>query len=543
MTALLNNPPAIDAELAVVLRWLEFGMGTFSSGLATCNSPALRDSLIVQIREAHPEVTVVEIPAKTVDVYGYVMDHYPSAKALFLIGLEASISSPEDYSHTLRSLNASRDLWPVRYPSPILLWLPEYAVTALQRQARDYWRFISNRFYFAKESADAAPRSADIYSGEYLNAINLSHDEKLERIHELKSRLASVNVTAIPAMQQHALKWWNELATLHQFMGTLDEALRIYREEQLPVYERLGVEQAKAVTMGKIADILQQRGQTDEALRDLEAIKQIFHDLGDVRSKAVTMGSIADILQQRGQTDEALRIRREEELPVYERLGDVQSKAVTMGKIADILQQRGQTDEALRIRCEEELPVFERLGDVQSKAVTMGRIADILQQRGQTDEALLIRREEELPAYERLGDVQAKAVTMGRIADILQLRGQTDEALRIRREEELPVFERLGDVRSKAVTMGKIADILVTRGEIDEALRIYRELLPILESVGDLHSQMMCRGQTGIALLKRGWKKDRAIALEHLRWALATAEKHQYAEAAELRSIVQSLLG
>ena len=462
MPALLNSPPAIDDELAVLLRWLEYGAGTFSSGLATCNAPALRESLIVQIRESHPEVTVVEIPAKTVDVYGYVMDHYPSAKALFLIGLEASILSPEAYSHTLKSLNASRDLWPVRYPCPILLWLPEYAVTALQRQARDYWRFISHRFFFAKELADKALQSIEIYGGKYLDAINLSNDEKLERIHELKSRLASVDIAAIPVMQQHALRWWGELATLYRFTGNPDEALRIHREEELSVYERLG----------------------------------------DVREKAVTMGQIADILQQRGQVDEALRICREECIPVFERLGEVRSKAVIMGKIADILQQRGEIDEALRIHREECIPVYERLGDVREKAVTMGRIADILKQSG-----------------------------------------QTAEALRIRREEELPVYERLGDVRSKSVTMGKIADILQQRGETHETIRTYREILPILERLGDLHSQVACRYRLGNALLSRGYKKDIPIAQEHLRWALATAETHQYAEAAQLRAEVTQLLG
>ena len=90
------------------------------------------------------------------------------------------------------------------------------------------------------------------------------------------------------------------------------------------------------------------------------------------------MGNIADILQSRGDLDGALRIRREEELPVYERLGDVRSRAVTMGQIADILQSRGDLDGALHIRREEELPVYERLGDVRSRAVTMGKIADIL---------------------------------------------------------------------------------------------------------------------------------------------------------------------
>ena len=256
-------------------------------------------------------------------------------------------------------------------------------------------------------------------------------------------------------------------------------------------FERLGDVRSKAVTQGQIADILQARGQLDEALRiRKEEELPVYERLGDVRSKAVTQGQIADILQARGQLDEALRIRKEEQLPVYERLGDVRSKAVTQGQIADILQARGQLDEALRIRKEEELPVYERLGDVRSKAVTQGQIADILQARGQLDEALRIRKEEQLPVYERLGDVREKAVTQGKIADILQARGQLDEALRIRKEEQLPVFERLGDVRSKAVTQGKIADILQARGQLDEALRIRKEeQLPVFERLGDVRSK------------------------------------------------------
>jgi phosphopentomutase len=71
----------------------------------------------------------------------------------------------------------------------------------------------------------------------------------------------------------------------------------------------------------------------------------VYERLGDVRTKAITMGNIADILQARGQLDEALRIYQEEALPVYERLGDVHAKAFTMGRIADILQARGQEDQ------------------------------------------------------------------------------------------------------------------------------------------------------------------------------------------------------
>ena len=305
-----------------------------------------------------------------------------------------------------------------------------------------------------------------------------------------------------------------QIADILQTRGQLDEALRIRQEEQLPVYERLGDARSKAITMGKIADMLQDRGQLDQALRiRQEEELPVYERLGDVRSKAVTMGQIADILQGRGQLDEALRIRHEEELPVYERLGDVRLKAVTMGQIADILQARGQLDEALRIRQEEQLPVYERLGDVRSKAVTMGKIADILQFRDHLDEALRIRQEEQLPVYERLGDVREKAVTMSKIADILQARGQFDEALHILQEEQLAVYERLGDVRSTAVTMGQIADILQARDQLDEALRIRQEeQLPVYERLGEVRSKAITMGQIADILQIRG-QLDEALRI------------------------------
>ena len=101
----------------------------------------------------------------------------------------------------------------------------------------------------------------------------------------------------------------------------------------------------------------------------------MFEKLGDVRSRSVTMGKIADIYQSRGELEEALRIQREEQLPVYEKLGDIRSRAVTMGKIADIYQLRGELEEALRIRQTEVLPIMKRLNDKRGLLVEQANIA------------------------------------------------------------------------------------------------------------------------------------------------------------------------
>ncbi len=135
--------------------------------------------------------------------------------------------------------------------------------------------------------------------------------------------------------------------------------------------------------------MLENRGEIDEALRiNRDECIPVYERLNDMHQKAVMMGRIADILEQRGQTDEALRIRREEELPVYERLGDVRAKAVMMGRIADILEQRGETDEALRIRREEQLPVYDRLGDVRSKIMCRANIGIMLMNRSARTKAV-----------------------------------------------------------------------------------------------------------------------------------------------------------
>ena len=360
------------------------------------------------------------------------------------------------------------------------------------------------------QALSVAPKPNNRTDANTLGALMIN-EARLKRHQGLLDEAMAQFDTARQLLQQFGLEreqvvTVGEIADILQSRGDLDEALRIRTEEQLPVLERLGDVRSIAITKGKIADILQSRGDLDEALRiRTEEQLPVYERLGDVREIAITKGQIADILQSRGDLDEALRIRTEEELPVYERLGDVRSIAITKGKIADILQSRGDLDEALRIRTEEQLPVYERLGDVRSIAITKGKIADILQSRGDLDEALRIRTEEQLPVYERLGDVRSIAITKGKIADILQSRGDLDEALRIRTEEQLPVYERLGDVREIAITKGQIADILQSRGDLDEALRIRtEEELPVYERLGDVREIAITKGQIADILQSRG---------------------------------------
>src|SRR5436309_12954653 len=138
------------AELAALLRLLSVGQGCFSLSIAVCNAPFLRDRLIDEVLRQVSHVVVLTIPAETSDVFAFVRDQaqIDGASGLFLVGLEASVSDSGRDQPTLRSLNASRDLWPDHFKLPVLFWLPEYAARILSETARDFWRIRNHRFSF-----------------------------------------------------------------------------------------------------------------------------------------------------------------------------------------------------------------------------------------------------------------------------------------------------------------------------------------------------------------------------------------------------------
>jgi len=172
--------------------------------------------------------------------------------------------------------------------------------------------------------------------------------------------------------------------------------------------------------MGKIADTLHARGELDEVLR-IRRDEQlpILERLGDARATAITKGGIADVLQTRGELDEALRIRREEELPVFERLGDTLGRAMAMYKITLVLlAKEGLTQEnatAMQDALAESFTIAKRLDDPYAIAHVGLELARTLATLDQQEVALDVLADTR-SAFERIGSEEghSQAEDLGR---------------------------------------------------------------------------------------------------------------------------------
>jgi tetratricopeptide (TPR) repeat protein len=195
------------------------------------------------------------------------------------------------------------------------------------------------------------------------------------------------------------------------------------------------------------AEYLIQRGDLKHAERLLHQAHQAFTTAGSDGEAATCQGTIADILFQRGDYDEALRIRREVQLPVFERLGDTRSAAVAWGKIADILYQRGDYDEAAELHLKA-LQVYETLGDLDGVASAKWGLAQIELAREDYNTAfpLLVDSFRLLQQLQRPDGV---AVVGNMLGQILLAAGEPEQAITVL-NVSLGAAERTGEVTLSA---------------------------------------------------------------------------------------------
>ncbi len=222
---------------------------------------------------------------------------------------------------------------------------------------------------------DAAPEilhAAALAAGVYLFKIKHKAKAALKIFQSALEKIEKKGGTLHPLFLRWASECAERIGETELQISLLEKALNLKSDDNISM----------AQIRMSYALATKYRQDPEKVLQTLRETADTFTEQGDVRSRAVTMGKIADILHQRGESGEALRIRREEQLPVYERLGDVRSRAVTMAQIAAILHQRGESGEALRILTQEALPDFKKIMDIKSIAEVTFFCAQIRLDRG-----------------------------------------------------------------------------------------------------------------------------------------------------------------
>ena len=283
----------------------------------------------------------------------------------------------------------------------------------------------------------------------------LAWQKLCERI--LKGELPEIDRSNVLLTLAHVAFW----------AGHYDAAMDAAKTK-IELDRRLGDLRGAAFALAVEADVHQTRGQSDEALRILrDEILPVLKHPDDSAQIAHMYGRIADICETSGDGDEANRIRNNEVLPTLDLLGDKRSKAIAKEKIAGLSMQRGRWDEAREVLQNEVLPVYKELEDVRSTAIANASLMRVLTETGDLEKAAQLVSEVG-PVLQRLGDARAWANATVNFSAFLVAIERYDEAIQTLREQVCPIFQAIGDERLLIIAQTNLGLTLLRRGGLND---------------------------------------------------------------------------
>ncbi len=266
-----------DETLTALARMLDYAApGRFVLAFVKCNLPAQRRDLVERTRVlVEPlDVTLLEVelagpvdrllpilrerlagsylapsleaePAREAERVNALREDTGKV-ALFVYGLEHSLPSTERNPPVLAHLNLSRELFRRDVPCPLVIWLPDYALTLLARGAPDFWAWRSGVYEFPPEP-ETAERMArmTVYDEAGHVTSSLSAEAKRERLRLLARLLDDYRELALSGVEgsrerrtQADILW--KMGSVHQDLGEWAEARARY-EEALELASALAV--------------------------------------------------------------------------------------------------------------------------------------------------------------------------------------------------------------------------------------------------------------------------------------------------------------
>jgi tetratricopeptide (TPR) repeat protein len=347
---------------------------------------------------------------------------------VILIGLEKSIGMSGEYPPVLQDLNFVRDAFTTSVPHPILLFLPNYALTRLAKYAPDFWAWRAGVFHFETDENTKNYAIEQTLDSEKIRE-SLELAEKQERIDLLQRLLMEYspdNNHQASTDIRGCINIFKELGIVYRSIGEVEKAEDYLIKALNLVDDKQELAQEKSSILYNLGSLYNDLGKIDEAIALYNQSLKIFERVGNLQGKAYTLHNLAIIYADRGDVDEAIALYNQS-LELEERIGNLQGKAATLHNLANIYADRGDVDEAIALY-NQSLELNERIGDIQGKAATLHCLAIIYADRGDVDEAIALFQKS-LEINERIGNVHAKAMNLWWLGGLAQKQGDFATAI------------------------------------------------------------------------------------------------------------------
>lgn len=386
------EPTVLDeeTELRALARALELAQG-FSLIFARCNQPSQRQRLAADLISRMPALNIQEVTLREpiTHLLDFLREQFPQTPTgpVFVSGLEYSLPVASEAHATafIANLNAARNSFPQVFPCPLVLWVPEYVLTAILRGAPDFFSIRSGVYYFAATPQESLELTQTLASGEAWDAANLPSVEKQSRISAIKTLLQDYQALPLSRRDVNSeLRLYDRLGHLYATSGQWAEAEKIFKQNLL-TFEAAGDMLNIGIVSNSLGVIYRHQGLWAEATRCFEQVLNINRQLGDRLSEGQTLNNLGIVYEEQRQWSKATDCY-EQGLAICREYGDMVGEEQALNNLGSVLQNQGKLEKT-ETTLLQSLHLSRELNDVFGEGYILSNLAVIYTRQGRLTEA------------------------------------------------------------------------------------------------------------------------------------------------------------
>jgi len=431
-----SSVPDEETELRTLARALQFADG-FSLLFVRCHQHDQRQHLVAALRRELPHFNVLELHFKT------PVDHLlhelrlritqPPPDAVFVYGLEYSLPTAAEAHATpfVANLNAARNSFGLIVPCPLVLWVPEYVLTAIMRGAPDFFSVRSGVYYFAPMPQETAAFAESLTAGEGWMMASLPFEEKQERIAAIENLLADYR--ALPPAQRDRYaeaRLLKRLGTLYDVLRQWTEAEKRY-QQSLAMYREIGDRVGEGLVLKNLGTVCHRQGRWAEAEASYHQSLTMYREIGDRVNEGRVLINLGGVYFSQGRWAEA-ETSYQQSLKLFREVGDRVGEGNLLHNLGRVYFSQGRRAEAEAF-CQQSLEMYRETGDRVGEGNLLHNLGGVYFSQGRWAEAEASYHQS-LKLFRKIGDRVGEGRILENLAVLQGAQGNIAGALKLGRQ-------------------------------------------------------------------------------------------------------------
>jgi tetratricopeptide (TPR) repeat protein len=437
-------------QIASLIRLAE----SFRLGFVKCNQPIQCLQIVNRLKEmlaGEANIITVNLKEPVSSLRRAVLQALESdslnvhAKmAIIVLGFERSIPS-EGPAPALDELNQSRDNFPKSFSSPFLIWLPDYALTRLAREAPDFWGWRSGVFEFSPEQKLIDLMEKTMAEGEEEDRLSLA--DKKELASALVGLIRDYQELDRGEREDRALAVvLLRLAGIRRILGDYDEARRLY-QQSLEIAQELGDKSGVSKSLNQLGMLAYLTGDYAEARQLYQQSLEIAQELGDKSGVSKSLHRLGILAKYTGDYSEARQLYQQS-LEIAQELGDKSGVSKSLHNLGILAQDTGDYAEARKLY-QQSLDIKQELGNKRGVSGSLHQLGILAQYTGDYAEARQLYQQS-LDIKQELGDKSGSAISLAQFSLLEEEEGHLDKALMLIKQAETLFLELKSPMATQA---------------------------------------------------------------------------------------------